>query len=143
MPLPWQIKMSTLSYRDLLYFCQDRFEKNSPKTPVPQAVLRLILFPAHDGGGRDNLDKALVRQRIFLLSSGRNSTFEVCHEYSLPTLQKLLSSFDECRYRDFFLALLDLEPILKQDPYLLPSTSLIIGELRLKAYQQFLDSFKW
>lgn len=61
----------------------------------------------------------------------------------MPTLQKLLSSFDECRYRDFFLALLDLEPILKQDPYLLPSTSLIIGELRLKAYQQFLDSFKW
>lgn len=61
----------------------------------------------------------------------------------MPTLRQLLSSFDECRYRDFFLALLDLEPILKQDPYLLPSVSLIIGELRLKAYQQFLDSFKW
>lgn len=61
----------------------------------------------------------------------------------MDTLHKLLTSFDECKYRDFFYALLDLEPILKQDPYLLSSTSLIIGELRLKAYQQFLDSFKW
>ena len=60
----------------------------------------------------------------------------------MPTLQSLLLSFDECRYHDFFVSLLQLEGILKSDPYLRGSVSLIIDVLRLKAYQQFLDSFK-
>ena len=37
---------------------------------------------------------------------------------------------------------LELEPILKEDPYLRKHTSRLIEALRLKAYQQFLDSFK-
>ena len=60
----------------------------------------------------------------------------------MPSLRSLLMSFDECRYHDFFVALLELEPILKEDPYLRKHTSQLIEALRLKAYQQFLDSFK-
>lgn len=60
----------------------------------------------------------------------------------MPSLRSLLMSFDECRYHDFFVALLELEPILKEDPYLRKHTTRLIEALRLKAYQQFLDSFK-
>lgn len=61
----------------------------------------------------------------------------------MPVLRQLLSSFDECRYHDFFVSLLNLESILLTDPYLRNNASSIIGTLRLKAYQQYLDSFKW
>ena len=61
----------------------------------------------------------------------------------MPILKRLLYSFDECRYHEFFLSLLDLEGVLLSDPYLRQKSSFIIELLRLKAYQQFLDSFKW
>ena len=60
----------------------------------------------------------------------------------MPVLRTLLHSFYECNYSQLFLTLLDLETILKEDPYLHMSLSLIIEKLRLKAYQQYLDSFK-
>lgn len=60
----------------------------------------------------------------------------------MPVLHTLLHSFHDCNYSQLFLSLLDLESILKEDPYLHKSLSLIIEKLRLKAYQQYLDSFK-
>ena len=63
--------------------------------------------------------------------------------FDLPVLRQLLSAFDECRYHAFFVALLELEHILLNDPYLRTYATAIIGRLRLRAYQQFLDSFKW
>lgn len=60
----------------------------------------------------------------------------------MPVLKQLLASYDECRYHVFFESLLQLEGVLKSDPYLRQHSSFIIGNLRLKAYQQFLDSYK-
>ena len=60
----------------------------------------------------------------------------------MPVLHTLIHSFHDCKYNQFFLCLLDLEGILKEDPYLHKSVSLIIEKMRLKAYQQYLDSFK-
>lgn len=60
----------------------------------------------------------------------------------MPVLQRLLRSFDECLYHEFFQSLLQLEEILKKDPYVRPHAAFVIGVLRLRAYQQFLDSFK-
>lgn len=61
----------------------------------------------------------------------------------MPVLQRLLRSFDECLYHEFFQSLLQLEGILKKDPYVRPHAAFVIGVLRLRAYLQFLDSFKW
>ena len=60
----------------------------------------------------------------------------------MPVLKQLLAAYDECRYHAFFESLLQLEGELKSDPYLRQHSSFIIGNLRLKAYQQFLDSYK-
>lgn len=60
----------------------------------------------------------------------------------MPVIHSLLHSFHECKYNQFFISLLELESVLKEDPYLHASVSHIIERLRLKAYQQFLDSFK-
>lgn len=61
----------------------------------------------------------------------------------MPVFQRLLKSFDECLYHEFFQSLLQLEMLLKKDPYIRQHASFVIGVLRLRAYQQFLDSFKW
>ena len=84
-----------------------------------------------------HLSRSSIKQYLVSVSDVEIALFE------MPVLKQLLYSFDECRYHDFFLSLLDLEGILLSDPYLRPNASKIIGVLRLKAYQQFLDSFKW
>ncbi|KAK8794609.1 hypothetical protein WA158_001590 [Blastocystis sp. Blastoise] len=60
----------------------------------------------------------------------------------IPIIKSLLYSFYECRYKDFFLALLDLEPILENDKYMSKHIHYIIRELRIQAYNQYLKSYK-
>lgn len=83
------------------------------------------------------LQRAEIKQYLVAVSDVEIALFEI------PVLKQLLMAFDECRYHAFFKALLDLEPILLADPYLRSYSSTIISRLRLRAYQQFLDSFKW
>ena len=83
------------------------------------------------------LQRAEIKQYLVAVSDVEIALFEI------PVLKQLLMAFDECRYHEFFKALLDLEPILLADPYLRSYCSTIISRLRLRAYQQFLDSFKW
>ncbi|KNB41500.1 26S proteasome non-ATPase regulatory subunit 6 [Blastocystis sp. subtype 4] len=61
----------------------------------------------------------------------------------MPTLQSLLLSFDECRYHDFFVSLLQLEGILKSDPYLRVSNreDWDMNAIRRCTLQSMADSF--
>ena len=83
------------------------------------------------------LPRAEVKQRLVQVSDVELALRE------MPVLAGLLHSFDNCQYHTFFECLLQLEGVLALDPYLRQHAATIIGVLRLRAYQQFLDSFKW
>jgi len=62
--------------------------------------------------------------------------------HSMPEIQKLLNSFYGCSYKEFFEALLSIEPLLLRDRFFAPHTRWLFRELRLKAYLQFLEAYK-
>jgi 26S proteasome regulatory subunit N7 len=58
-----------------------------------------------------------------------------------PHLEDFITSLYNCRYRDFFVALAGIEPILKGDWLLAPHATFIIKEMRIRAYAQLLQSY--
>ena len=57
-------------------------------------------------------------------------------------LEQLLGSFHECRYREFFAALVGLQPAVKRDRLLARHAAFFLREMRLAAYAQFLASYR-
>lgn len=59
-----------------------------------------------------------------------------------PTLQKLLRSFYDCEYKNFFAAMLEILPVVNSDMYLGPHSTYMTREYRVLAYAQFLEAYK-
>eukprot|EP00463_Aulacantha_scolymantha_P006499 TRINITY_DN8161_c0_g1_i1.p1 TRINITY_DN8161_c0_g1~~TRINITY_DN8161_c0_g1_i1.p1 ORF type:complete len:346 (-),score=91.80 TRINITY_DN8161_c0_g1_i1:215-1171(-) len=59
----------------------------------------------------------------------------------IPHLRKLLFSLYQCKYKDFFKALVLITPTLKRDRYLAPHIGYFLREIRIVAYTQFLESY--
>ena len=60
----------------------------------------------------------------------------------LPDVGALLAAFYECRYRDFFGALVRVVPAAARNRYLAPHAPYFLREMRVAAYAQFLQSYK-
>lgn len=61
----------------------------------------------------------------------------------LLPFHRLLAVFHECRYRDYFVALAEVEAQLAEHDWLLsPHTHYIVKELRVRAYAQLLRSYR-
>lgn len=57
-------------------------------------------------------------------------------------LTELLNSLYDCKYKDFFTAMVNIHPTLVANRYFSPHCRYIIREYRVKAYSQFLQSYK-
>mmetsp|Transcript_14782 Transcript_14782/g.51497 ORF Transcript_14782/g.51497 Transcript_14782/m.51497 type:complete len:405 (-) Transcript_14782:245-1459(-) len=60
----------------------------------------------------------------------------------VPSLAEFLNALYECRYRDFFAALVELDPLLRRDRFLAPHRVWFVREMRIAAYAQFLESYR-
>lgn len=65
---------------------------------------------------------------------------EVMHD--LGVMDSYLNSFYDGRYREFFLALAQVEQLLKADRYLHAHYRYYVREMRIRAYAQLLESYK-
>ncbi|XP_071960424.1 26S proteasome non-ATPase regulatory subunit 6-like [Antedon mediterranea] len=65
---------------------------------------------------------------------------EVLH--SLPEIRKYLFSLYNCQYKDFFLCLCELEPMLRNDRLLNVHYRYYVREIRILAYTQLLESYQ-
>lgn len=60
----------------------------------------------------------------------------------IPQISKLVYSLYECNYKDFLIAMIDLEPFLIADRFLQRHAGFILRELHVLGYRQFLDAYK-
>lgn len=60
----------------------------------------------------------------------------------IPHLHSLLHSLYHCRYKEFFLALANINTQIKRDRYFAPHIGYIMREARIVAYTQFLESYR-
>ena len=61
---------------------------------------------------------------------------------SIPHLRSFLFSLYRCDYRQFFQSLSELTPQLQRDPFLSAHCSFYLREIRIVAYNQFLESYR-
>lgn len=60
----------------------------------------------------------------------------------IPHLGDILNGLYECNYKRFFNALVDLYPYIMRDKYLATHSRFMFRELRVLAYNQFLEAYK-
>ena len=60
----------------------------------------------------------------------------------IPHATSFLNGLYECKYKQFFSAMVQLEESITCDPYLYVHTRYIYRELRVQAYRQFLEAYK-
>jgi len=60
----------------------------------------------------------------------------------IPHLHSLLHSLYQCRYKEFFIALANINTQIKRDRYFAPHIGYIMREARIVAYTQFLESYR-
>ena len=60
----------------------------------------------------------------------------------IPHLEEFVNALYECRYADFFRAMVALEPRVATDRFLGPHAGYVVRELRVLAYKQFLESYR-
>jgi 26S proteasome regulatory subunit N7 len=60
----------------------------------------------------------------------------------MPALGHLMNSLYDCDYRAFFHALVEVTPDLTRDRYTSPHVRILVRELRVLVYSQFLESYK-
>jgi len=82
------------------------------------------------------LDRAALQKKV-VKNSDVLSTID-----KVPHLSELLHSFYECRYRNFFEALVGIHPWMIRDRILARHAPYFVRELRIRAYAQFLQSYQ-
>ncbi|XP_005106668.1 26S proteasome non-ATPase regulatory subunit 6 [Aplysia californica] len=82
------------------------------------------------------LDRPELREKVVKGSE----ILEVLH--SLPNIRKFLFSLYDCQYGDFFLALAEVENLMKYDRLLCAHYSYYVREMRIMAYAQLLESYR-
>lgn len=60
----------------------------------------------------------------------------------IPNISGLVNSLYDCRYREFMLAIVQLNEQLEDDRYFATHARYLVRELRILAYTQFLDAYK-
>ncbi len=60
----------------------------------------------------------------------------------LPNIKEYIDSFYQCRYKDFFNALVGIIELVRSDPYMHYHLRYFIRETRVVIYSQFLESYK-
>ncbi|CAM9571317.1 unnamed protein product [Ectocarpus sp. 12 AP-2014] len=60
----------------------------------------------------------------------------------IPNISALVNSLYDCRYRDFMMAVVELNGQLENDRYFATHSTYLVRELRILAYTQFLDAYK-
>lgn len=60
----------------------------------------------------------------------------------LPQSERLLMAFYKCQYKEFFNALVEMHPLIFKDRFLNAHAKWYLREVRIKAYAQFLESYK-
>lgn len=60
----------------------------------------------------------------------------------VPSLSEFVNSLYECRYHDFFVALLEIEALVVCDRFLARHANWFVREMRIAAYSQFLESYR-
>lgn len=83
-----------------------------------------------------SLDRVTIKKELV----DNSEILSVIH--SMPEIQKLLNSFYGGSYKEYFEALLAIEPLLLRDRFFAPHIRWLFRELRLKAYLQFLEAYK-
>lgn len=61
---------------------------------------------------------------------------------SVPNLRTLVFNFHKCSYQPFFEAMSDMIPQISRDPYFSRHLHYYLRELRIRAYSQFLASYR-
>lgn len=82
------------------------------------------------------LDRASLKEKVVKNSDVLSTIGKI------PYLSELLHAFYECRYRDFFVALVGIHSYMLRDRLLSRHTSYFVRELRIIAYKQLLQSYQ-
>jgi len=82
------------------------------------------------------LERTKLREKVIKGSE----ILEVLH--SLPNIRKFLFSLYECHYSDFFMALAEVEDLMKNDRLLCAHYAYYVREIRIMAYAQLLESYR-
>lgn len=83
---------------------------------------------------------ALSRQDLKKKVVDAAEIIEVFHR--IPYIEKFVTSFYKCNYKEFFLALVDIENYMKQDRVLHHHYRHYVDEIRVRAYTQMLHSYQ-
>jgi len=83
-----------------------------------------------------SLDRASLKEKVVKNSDVLSTIGKI------PYLNELLHAFYECRYRDFFVALVGIHPYMLRDRLLSRHASFFVRELRIIAYKQLLQSYQ-
>lgn len=82
------------------------------------------------------LDRKVLRTRVVESPEVLSCILE------LPVARAFLESFHKCNYSDFFAALVDMHPLLVRDRYVGRHVRWYVREMRVRAYSQFLESYR-
>jgi len=82
------------------------------------------------------LERTQLREKVVKGSE----ILEVLH--SLPDIRKFLFSLYECQYGDFFMALAEVENVMKNNRMLCAHYAFYVREMRIMAYAQLLESYR-
>lgn len=82
------------------------------------------------------LERTQLREKVVKGSE----ILEVLH--SLPDIRKFLFSLYECQYGDFFMALAEVENVMKNNRLLCAHYAYYVREMRIMAYAQLLESYR-
>lgn len=89
------------------------------------------------------LSSVLVLERIDLKTKVLQSPEVLECVHQVPHLEDLMQSLYQCQYSKFFVALAALEQLyFKTDRYLHQQSQWYVREMRIKAYQQILQSYR-
>lgn len=83
---------------------------------------------------------ALSRQELKKKVVDAAEIIEVFHR--IPYIEKFMTSFYKCQYKDFFTALAEIETHLKNDRILHHHYRHYVNEMRIQAYTQMLHSYQ-
>lgn len=83
-----------------------------------------------------SLDRVTLKAKVVDSPEVRTAIDQV------PHLPEFLSALYECRYKEFFKAFAEVITLVKCDPYLATHVRYFVREVRVRAYSQFLESYK-
>ncbi|KAH9509764.1 26S proteasome non-ATPase regulatory subunit 6 [Bulinus truncatus] len=131
-----EIRDSMLSKAE--YLCQigDKASALSEFRKTYDKTAQSLIDEGGDWDRRNRLKRPELREKVVKGAE----ILEVLH--SLPNIRKFLFSLYDCQYSDFFVALAEVENVMKYDRLLSSHYSYYVREMRIMAYAQLLESYR-